>query len=169
MVACHVEEDTAACDTVGHLVDAVGCRAAAGHRLQPVPVVHLTPIEDVRQGVPLSTALQWHRYRVIAVTKNVEVVLGTEGDISAVLEHGVDRIRPAAEPAGCGPSPLNGSAQDTTVPVLTSAAASAIAAGVMKFSVPRSSSSPHLPQLRYLRQSSSTSFTASPPRSAVEV
>ena len=101
-VARDVEQDAAADHAVGDAVDAVDRRSGAGDVLEAVAVVHLAPVEDVGQRIPLRAALQRHGDGVVGVAEDREVVLCAQRDVATVLEHGVHGVGPAAEPPALG-------------------------------------------------------------------
>src|SRR3954462_13893045 len=63
--------------------------------------------------------------------------------------------------APCGPVWSKLSASEITLPLRTSCAAATISSGDVKFSVPISSSGPHLPQFLYVSEASARSWRES--------
>ena len=84
----HVQQDSAADDLVLLIGDVVALGTGAGHVLRAVPVVHLAVVDDVRERVPLSGALQRHVDRVVCVAVE-HVILSAGDDVAAVLKHRV--------------------------------------------------------------------------------
>lgn len=84
------------------VLDAVPPGTAAGDLGSRVAVVHLLITEDVRQRVPLSSALQEQEQTVVRVAPAQAVVLAAGGMVGAGGDHLVHRVDPA-EGAGLRP------------------------------------------------------------------
>ena len=147
-----VEQHPSAGDPLALLVDAVARRTDDGHLRRREAVVHLVVVEDVGERVPLRRALQRHEDVVVGVLEAAGEQLRVAGLAHEV--HGVDApatgLRARRRRTGCrGRTPC---------PTGSSCPRGTSLSGVMKFTVPRSSSAPQRPQfesrLPRLRKSS---------------
>ena len=98
LVARDVEQHAARDNLVLGVLHAVLLGAGAVDVVGFVAVVHLAPVQDVGERVPLRGALQRHGHRIVGVLDVGQVVLGADTHVAAVLQHEVDRVEAPERP-----------------------------------------------------------------------
>ena len=94
----HIEENPAADEVGGHLLDAGYLVTGTGHHIGAAAAVPgQLLVEDVPQPVPLRAGLQRHDHHVVRAAKAVREPLRLVPGVQPGLQHGVQRVGAAAE------------------------------------------------------------------------